>query len=82
MAKEMTKVGRLAKLIRDLEVLRVITAEQVRTLPGLDEKQIMIVLEVPKGDFNNRILVEEAFKEEFSENVNVFGDSEVIQAVI
>lgn len=82
MTKEMTKVGRLAKLIGDLEILRVITAEQVRTLPGLEEGTIMVVLEIPEENRNARIFVEDAFKEEFPESVRVFGDTKVLQAVV
>lgn len=78
----MTKVRRIAQLVEDLETLGVITAEQVRTLPGLDEKQIMIMVEVPEHDFNNRILIKEAFEEEFSEDVTIIKDPNVFQAVI
>lgn len=78
----MTKIRRIAQLIEDLKTLKVITEDQVRTFPSLDEKQIIVVVEVPEVDFANRILIEVAFKEEFSENVTFINDSDVIQAVI
>lgn len=68
--------------MEDLEKLRVITADQLRTLPGLDEKQIMIVMEVPNDNHDKRILIEEAINAEFSEDATIIKDSEVIQAIV
>ena len=59
-----------------------VAEDEVRTLAGLDARQIMIVMKIPKDNYDDRILIENAFKEEFSENVSVFGDSEVIQSII
>ncbi len=78
----MTKVGRLAKLIGYLETLRVITAEQVRTFPGIEEGTIRVAMRIPEKNNDARVLVEEAFKEEFTEGVKVFKDKEVIQVQV
>lgn len=78
----MTKVRRLVQLLEDLEKLRVITADQYRTLPGLQRKQIMIVMEVPDDYYDERVLIEEAIEAEFSEEAKIIKDSKVIQVLV
>ena len=76
----LTKLRRTAQVIEDLITLEIIKVGMVTT-KLFDGKDLMITIHGDKEYFN-KSLIEQAFRQEFLNEVDIFGDGKIITIYI